>query len=157
MQETLITTACMGEKYVRSVQEGGKLLLWLSCYVQRNGICLKTNIKSENAWNNGLKYPKSWQARTLFADIRFRNFVKGWAAVLVAGGCTGTGDPAPQVIFSEVIQDHKANRGLAPHRHLVKILTSYKQAVQCSAVLLWCIIAFSATISTGSQGSLGRG
>ena len=41
--------------------------------------------------------------------------VKGWAAVLVAGGCAGTGDPAPQVIFSEVIQDHKANRGLAPH------------------------------------------
>ena len=52
---------------------------------------------------------------TFIADIRSRNFVKGWAAVLVAAGCAGTGDPAPQVIFSEVIQDHKANRGLAPH------------------------------------------
>ena len=36
MQETLITTACMGEKYVRSVQEGGKLLLWLSYYLLRS-------------------------------------------------------------------------------------------------------------------------
>ena len=35
MQETLITTACMGEKYVRSVQEGGKLLLCLRWMLEK--------------------------------------------------------------------------------------------------------------------------
>ena len=51
---------------VHSVQEGGKLLLCLRWMLEN-----EYQVGERNAWNNGFKYPKSWQPPTLIADIRF--------------------------------------------------------------------------------------